>query len=30
MHYHSDVTQAGRSLRRVYYLGADEWRQRHL
>jgi [ribosomal protein S5]-alanine N-acetyltransferase len=29
MHYHSDVTPVGRSLRRVYCIGADEWRQRH-
>jgi RimJ/RimL family protein N-acetyltransferase len=29
MHYHSDVAPSGRSLRRVYYIGADEWRQRH-
>ena len=29
MHYHSDVAPSGRSLRRVYYIGANEWRQRH-
>ncbi len=26
MHYHSDVTPSGRSPRRVYCIGADEWR----
>jgi RimJ/RimL family protein N-acetyltransferase len=30
MRYHSDVTPAGRSLRQVYCLGADEWRQRQV
>jgi [ribosomal protein S5]-alanine N-acetyltransferase len=25
MHYHSDVTPSGRSPRRVYCIGADEW-----
>src|ERR1700737_260909 len=30
IHYHSDVTPPGRSLRRVYCMGADQWRQRPL
>jgi RimJ/RimL family protein N-acetyltransferase len=28
MHYHSDVTPPGRSPRRVYCIGADEWGHR--
>jgi RimJ/RimL family protein N-acetyltransferase len=27
MHYHTAVTPSGRSPRRVYCIGADEWRQ---
>jgi ribosomal-protein-alanine N-acetyltransferase len=29
MHYHLEVTPAGRTPRRVYCLGADEWYQRN-
>ena len=29
MGYHSDVMPSGRSLRRVYCIGAGEWRERH-
>jgi ribosomal-protein-alanine N-acetyltransferase len=29
MHYHSDAMPSGRSLRRVYCIGAHEWRHRH-
>jgi [ribosomal protein S5]-alanine N-acetyltransferase len=30
MHYHSDVTPSGRSPRRVYGIGVDEWRHRQV
>jgi [ribosomal protein S5]-alanine N-acetyltransferase len=29
MRHHSDVMPSGRSLRRVYCIGAGEWRERH-
>ena len=30
MHIHSDVTPSGRSLRRIYCIGVDEWRHRQV